>query len=310
MSETLGFIGLGNMGAPMAGRILAAGYSLSVFDVRADAVAALVVLGAKAAASPAAVASEAEIIIVSLPTPDIVKQVALGPDGAVMGHKIRTLVDLSTSGPDMARELSAALADRDIAFVEAPVSGGVAGARNGTLAVMVSCPAPQFVALHDTLETIGKVFHVSTEPGLGQTMKLVNNLLTAAAMAISSEAMAMGVKAGLDPSIMLDVINAGSGRNSATQDKFPRAILPRSFDFGFTTGLMQKDVGLYLRQAEKLGVPTELAAAVGVLWQTALAQFGPDSDFTNLAKCIEQRAGVEIKPHYPPGSESGEPTDG
>ncbi len=297
MTETIGFIGLGNMGGPMARRFLAAGYGLSVFDVRGDAVAALVALGARAAASPAAVASEAETVIVSLPTPDIVKQVALGPDGVVTGNRIRTLVDLSTSGPDMARELAAALAERDIAFVEAPVSGGVAGARAGTLAVMVSCPDAQYPAIGNLLKTVGKVFHVGAEPGLGQTMKLVNNLLTAAALAISSEAMTMGAKAGLDPRVMLDVINAGSGRNSATQDKFPRAILPRSFDFGFSTGLMQKDVALYLRQAEKMGVPTDLAGAVGALWQDALEQFGAASDFTNIVKCVEQRAGVEIRPH-------------
>jgi 3-hydroxyisobutyrate dehydrogenase-like beta-hydroxyacid dehydrogenase len=127
-------------------------------------------------------------------------------------------------------------------------------------------------------------------------MKLANNMLGAAALALTSEAVVMGVKAGLDPKIMLDVINAGSGRNSATQDKFPRSVLPRSFDFGFANGLMQKDVSLYLKEAEALGVPTETAAAVGRLWQTVCSEIGPQADFTTIVQCVEKRAGVEVKP--------------
>jgi 3-hydroxyisobutyrate dehydrogenase-like beta-hydroxyacid dehydrogenase len=130
---------------------------------------------------------------------------------------------------------------------------------------------------------------------MGQTMKLANNLLSATALAISSEAIVMGVKAGLDPKVMIDVINAGSGRNSATQDKFPKAILPRTFDFGFATGLLYKDVMLCLEQAEALGVPMLVGNAVRQLLAITKARQGFDSDFTTMVKCVEEWAGVEVK---------------
>ena len=295
MVEHIGFIGLGKMGGPMAGRLLDAGHALTVYDVNEAALSAVVAQGATPAPSPAAMASSVETVIASLPTPDIVKEVALGSDGLVAGSMIKTFVDLSTSGPDMAREVATQLDVRGIISVDAPVSGGVAGAKKGTLAVMASGPEKTITALRGVLDEIGAVFHVGTEPGLGQTMKLANNLLTASALALSTEAIVMGTKAGLDPQVMLDVINAGSGRNSATQDKFPRAILTRSFDFGFTTGLMHKDVALYRSVAETLGVPTDLATAVEKLWDQTREEFGPDADFTNIVRGIEKRAGVEVK---------------
>lgn len=296
MTETIGFIGLGRMGGPMAGRLLDAGHSLIVHDIRDEAVAALTARGAVSAATPGAVASLAETVMVSLPTPDIVKEVALGHNGVVAGGKVKALVDLSTSGPDMAREVAHGLAVRDIGFVDSPVSGGVAGARAGTLAVMMACSDALYAEIGPVLDAIGNVFHVGTEPGLGQTMKLANNLLTASALALSAEAIVMGAKAGLDPEIMIDVINAGSGRNTATQDKFPRAILPRSFDFGFAAGLMHKDVALYVRTARKLGVPIDVAGAVERIWGKTVNEFGADADFTNIVRGYEERAGTEVKP--------------
>jgi 3-hydroxyisobutyrate dehydrogenase-like beta-hydroxyacid dehydrogenase len=296
MDETIGFIGLGNMGAPMAGRFVDAGYRVIVFDVRADAVASMVDRGAIAAASPAEMATEAETIIVSLPTPDIVKDVALGSNGIIAGGKVKTFIDLSTTGPEMAREIAAGLDVRGLNFVDSPVSGGVAGAKAGTLAVMVACPDEQFQQISPLLDVIGNVFHVGAEPGLGQTMKLANNLLTASAMALSAEAIIMGTKAGLDPEMMLDVINAGSGRNSATQDKFSRAVLPRTFDFGFAAGLMQKDVALYVKVAKSLGVPIDVAGAVETIWAKTASEFGATADITNIVRGYEQRAGVEVKP--------------
>ncbi len=295
MNDPIGFIGLGNMGGPMAGRLLQAGHRLVVFDIRDDAVSALTKQGAVAAASPAAVAAQVEIVLTSLPTPDVAKRVNLGPDGLVAGDSLRTVIELSTIGPETAKEIAAGLAVRGIDFVDSPVSGGIAGAQKGTLAVMTSCSAKLMEKIRPMLSVFGNVFHVGAEPGLGQTMKLANNMLGAAALALTSEAMVMGAKAGLDPKIMLEVINAGSGRNSATQDKFPKAVLTRSFDFGFANGLMQKDVSLYLKEAEALGVPTELAAAVGQLWQIVCAEIGPDADFTTIVQCVERRAGVEVK---------------
>ena len=141
----------------------------------------------------------------------------------------------------------------------------------------------------------GKTFFVGEKPGLAQIAKLGNNLLAAAAIVLSSEAVVMGVKAGIDPKVLIDIINAGSGRNSATQDKFPRAILTRTFDFGFATGLSYKDVRLCLDEAEALGVPMVAGAAVRQMLAITNAKFGPDSDFTSIAKVVEEWAGVEIK---------------
>ena len=145
------------------------------------------------------------------------------------------------------------------------------------------------------LKTFGKTFFVGEKPGLAQIAKLANNLLAAAALVVSSEAMAMGVKAGLDAKVLIDIINAGSGRNSATQDKFPRSILPGTFDFGFATGLSYKDVRLCVDEAEALGVPMVVGAAVRQMLAVTNARFGADSDFTCIAKVLEEWAGVEIR---------------
>lgn len=145
------------------------------------------------------------------------------------------------------------------------------------------------------LEVLGRVFHVGDSPGMGQMMKLANNFLSATAMAATAEAMVLGVKAGLDPAVMLEVINSGTGRNTATEDKFPNAILPRRFDNGFATGLMYKDLRLCLAEAEALGVPMWVGGAVRQLWFQALTEQGADSDLTELVKCVEAWAGVKVE---------------
>ena len=295
MPEELGFIGVGKMGGPMAGRLIDAGYRLTIFDTSAAAIAPLAARGAEVKASALEVASAVETIFVSLPTPDIVRTVVTGAGGVGDGTRVKTVVDLSTTGPRIAAEIAGALAERGIAAVDSPVSGGVGGAVKGTLAVMAACAHEHFARLEPILKHFGRVFYIGARPGMGQTMKLANNLMSAAAMAISCEAIVMGVKAGLDPKVMVDVINAGSGRNSATQDKFPRAILPRSFDYGFATGLMYKDVKLCLEEAEELQVPMWVGSAVRSLWQYANGELGPASDFTALIQCIEKWAGVEVK---------------
>jgi len=281
------------MGGPMAARLLDAGYALSVFDTNADAVKALVAKGATAAASAEEVASSADMVFVSLPTPPIVQAVCLG--SILKGSRLKTLIDLSTTGPTVAGVVAKAAAERGVAWVDSPVSGGVAGATKGTLAVMVSCAKETFPLVDPVLKTFGKTFYVGEKPGLAQIAKLANNLLAAAAIVLSSEAVVMGVKAGLDAKTLIDIINAGSGRNSATQDKFPRAVLTRTFDFGFATGLSYKDVRLCLDEAEALGVPMIAGAAVRQMLAITNAKFGPDSDFTSIAKVVEEWAGVEIK---------------
>ena len=160
---------------------------------------------------------------------------------------------------------------------------------------MVSCPKHAYPEVEPILKTFGKLFFTGEKPGLAQMAKLANNLLAAAAIVVSSEALAMGVKAGLDPKVLCDIINAGSGRNSATQDKFPRSILPGTFDFGFATGLSYKDVRLCVDEAETLGVPMVVGAAVRQMLAVTQAKFGATSDFTCIAKVVEEWAGVEIR---------------
>lgn len=284
------------MGGPMCARLLDAGYTLCVYDRDPNATAPLAARGVRIANSPREVASAAEIVLMSLPTPDIVKAVALGEDGIAHGDRVRTLIDLSTTGPGASTIIARGLSEHNVTFVDAPVSGGIAGAKGGTLAVMVSCPkdvyAPQ---VEPILKHFGKLFYTGEKPGLAQTAKLVNNLLAAAALVISSEGMVMGVKAGLDPKILLDIINVSSGRNSATQDKFPRSVLTGTFDFGFATALSYKDVRLCLDEAEAMGIPMIMGAIVRQILALTQAKYGPDSDFTSIAKLSEEWAGVQIR---------------
>ena len=290
----IGFIGLGNMGQPMARRLIAAGHRLIVYDTRNDAVAPLVALGAQVASSPADVADRVETVMASLPSLQISEKVALGEGGVIQGKRIKRFIDLSTTGATVAAKIAAGLAKKNIVQIDCPVSGGVGGATKGTLAVMVSGPKAEIDLVKDVLAVFGKVFVIGEKPGMAQTMKLANNFLSATAMAATSEAVAMGVKAGLDPSVMIDVINAGSGRTTASDGKFPQAILPRTFNYGFATALMLKDVRLCVEQAKSLDVPNSVMSAVLDQWETTNKEFGGDSDFTAIVKMIEQRAGVIV----------------
>ena len=290
----IGFIGLGKMGFPMARRLIEAKHQLTVFDQRQEAVDRLVALGAQAASSTKEVADRAETVLASLPSLQASLEVATSPGGVIEGNRVRRFVDLSTVGSHMAVRIHDALAKRNIVQLDSPVSGGVGGAEKGTLAVMVSGPKADFEAVKTALDVIGKVFFIGEKPGSAQTMKLANNLLSATAVVATSEAVVMGVKSGLDASVMVDVINAGSGMNTASRDKFPRAILPRTFDFGFATGLMVKDVRLYLEEAKALGLSMEVAEAVGRLWEVVIREMGAESDFTSAIKPIEQAAGVVV----------------
>jgi 3-hydroxyisobutyrate dehydrogenase-like beta-hydroxyacid dehydrogenase len=291
----IGFIGLGNMGAPMARRLVEAGHHLTVYDTRQELIGNLTALGAVAARSPAEVADAADTVMASLPTPDIVLAVATGPRGVIEGKRVRRFVDLSTTGAVMAQRIFAQLAARNIVQIDSPVSGGVSGAEKGTLAVMASGPRADVEAIEPALSVIGKVFFIGERPGAGQTMKLVNNVLSATAVAATSEAMVTGAKAGLDPRIMLDVINAGSGRNTASADKFPRCVLPGTFDVGFTVGLMAKDVKLFLSESTALGVPTQVIEAVARLLQITCDELGSDTDLTSVVRPVEKRAGAEVR---------------
>ena len=290
----IGFIGLGKMGFPMARRLIEAKHRLVVFDTRKEAADRLVAMGAKAASSPKEVADRVESVMASLPSLQASLEVATGPNGVIEGSRVKRFVDLSTVGSHMAVRIHDLLKKRDIVQIDSPVSGGVGGAEKGTLAVMVSGPKADAEAVRPALEIIGKMFFIGEKPGSAQTMKPANNFLSATAVVATSEAVVMGVKSGLDPHVMIEVINAGSGMNTASRDKFPRAILPRSFDFGFTTGLMVKDVRLCLEEMKSLGLSMEVAEAVGRLWEIVIRDMGAESDFTTAIKPIEKAAGVVV----------------
>jgi 3-hydroxyisobutyrate dehydrogenase-like beta-hydroxyacid dehydrogenase len=300
-TQQVGMIGTGRMGGPMAERLLEAGRRLVVFDTNEAALKPLAARGATVARSALEVANQAEIVMASLPTPDIVRRTIIGPEGAINGTRIRRFIDLSSTGAVATTEIAAALAPRNIEFLDAPVSGGVAGARSGKLTVMVSGPRATYDELQPLLALFGRVLFVGVKPGLAQTLKLLNNLMSAAAVAITSEAMAMGVKAGLDPTVMLDVINTSSGRNSATQDKFPKHVLTRGFDFGFSAGLSFKDVRLCLEEAEALGVPMVVGTMVRQMLSITCNTFGFDTDCTSVARIVEGWSDCEIsaKPAQP-----------
>lgn len=289
----IGFIGVGNMGGPMALNMVKAGHQLVVHDSQPDA---LKPFGnqIQTASSPAEVASEAEIVLASLPRPEIVHQVVFGESGVAAGSKRKIFVDLSTTGPRMARVIAADLAKHGVVALDGPVSGGVAGAKKGTVAVMLSGSKEAADTVTPFLTSVGRVFYIGAEPGMGQTMKLINNLLSATAQAATAEVMVMGTKFGLDPTLMIEVLNAGTGRNSATDSKYPNEVLPRRFQGGFTTGLMVKDLKLALETAEEMHVPMWVCNAVKQLWLYAEGRGGPDQDITELVKHLEAWTGVTV----------------
>lgn len=291
----LGFIGIGDMGLPMATRLMDAGFALVVHDVRPESTAVLAARGAEVADSPRSVADTVDTVLVSLPTPDVVRSVALGGDGLVHGSSIRRYVDLSTTGAVTACEIAAALGERGIACLDSPVSGGVRGAEAGTLALMVSGAKPFYDDMLPAFRAIGKnPFYLGDAPGLGQTMKLTNNYLSACANIATAEALVMGVKAGLDPAVMVEVFNASSGRNDSTMNKVPNSILNRRFDKSMKQSLLYKDIRLCMSEAEALGVPMWLGNSVKQFLAFAVSQGTGDEASVGLIKYLENWAGVTV----------------
>jgi 2-hydroxy-3-oxopropionate reductase len=287
-SKTVGFIGVGVMGRPIARHLIAAGHAVIAYDKSERAVAALAGDGAKAAASIAEVVDQVPVVFTSLPSPAIFTEVALGEKGVKDGKAVRIMVDLSTVGSRATRHVAAQLRDRGIDLVDAPVSGGAAGAEKGTLAVMVAGRPEAVDQVRGLLERFGKVFAVGPEAGQAQLLKLLNNMLSSTAFAITSEAFVAGVRGGLDPAVMMAAINAGSGRSGASQDKFMKQVMPRTFDFGFPITSVCKDIGLAVEECEALGVPMWVGNTVRQLWNFAGRQDGMQRDMTELVRSIEQ----------------------
>ncbi|HLI27103.1 MAG TPA: NAD(P)-dependent oxidoreductase [Chloroflexota bacterium] len=286
-TATLGMIGLGRMGRPMAERLVAAGHRVVGYD-RAGTAERLPA-GATAAASAVEVAATAEVVFLSLPDGTASRTVC-AEIAAAPARRAHTVVDLSTIGPTAARACAETLAAARVRYVDAPVSGGVRGAEQGTLTVMVGAPAELFAAVEPWLAVLGRHrVRVGDAPGQGQAMKLLNNYLSALALAATSEAVAFGARHGLDPALVIDVLNVSTGRTSASADKFPRCVLPRTYDYGFAGALMAKDIALYHEAAEAVGAPRELATPLHQLWQRFRAAH-PDADCTYIAAYIAESA--------------------
>ncbi len=277
---TLGFIGLGNMGGPMCENIAKAGHWPIVVHDKAGTTERAPA-GTAPANSVAEVAAAADTILLSLPDGKIVSMVA-DEIAAASNRRAKTIVDLSTVGVAVARDIGATLNPQGIVFVDAPVSGGRAGAIAASITVMCAGPADTIAMLKPVFETMaGNVIPVGAHPGQGQAMKLMNNFLSAVAMSATSEAVRFGQSQGLEMKTMLDVLNVSTGRNTATSDKFPNRVATGTFDAGFAMALMTKDVALYFENARAAGTSTEIGAAVTKLWNAANAAL-PDTDFTRI----------------------------
>ncbi len=292
----IGFVGIGSMGGAMARRLIGFENSgLVVYDTNLAAAEPLLRQGAILAGSPREVGDRAELIFSCLPTNEAHHAAIAGAAGISAGGKVRIIVNLGTTGAQTASALAAEAQRHGVTLLDAPVSGGRDSAERGTLAVMVSGSGAAFAEVALWLGRIGTtVEFVGEKVGVAQTLKLLNNLLSMTAFLVTGEAIVMGVKAGLDPEVMLRVINAGSGRNSATADKFPKAVLTRSFEIGSLTSVTAKDIKLCLEEAALLGVPMWVGEAVGRFYDYAMAKGAGPRDRTTLVQYIETLAGVEI----------------
>jgi 3-hydroxyisobutyrate dehydrogenase len=305
----IGFVGLGNMGIPMARRLVAAGHRVRGFDTSAEAMRAFADIGSPhagggvtAVAEIGAVGDGADAVILMLPDSDIVERVLLGrlasePDAATGGGLLAslpagsTVIDMSSSDPARTQALAALTAVAGVTLIDAPVSGGVAGAQAGTLAVMVGGPAEAFERFQPVLGAIGsRVVHAG-DTGAGHAVKALNNLMSAANLLVASEALVAGRRFGLDPAVMLEVINAASGRSPATENKWPNFVLTEKYDAGFAMRLMVKDIKLALGIERATGVPAMASEAVAAAWEAALADLPPGADHTAIARWLSERAG-------------------
>jgi 2-hydroxy-3-oxopropionate reductase len=296
MSERIGFIGLGAMGQKMARHLLDHGFGLELFDTNPQALAPLLARGARSHGSPREVGDAAQIVLVCVPTPEIVEQVVLGENGVIQGEVVRILVDHSTTGPSMARHLERALKARGIKALDAPLAGGVAGAEAGTLSVMVGGDADAYARCQPVFSAFGrKVVHLGNDAGLGQTLKLVNNMIVGATLVATSEAVLFGIKAGLDPRQMLEMLNASTARSYTSENIVAGTVLEREFDFGFRLDLMRKDIRLFLAEAEANGAPAFTCAVVKQLFDQAVNTGEPSRDMTQVVQVLEGLAGVRIE---------------
>ncbi len=291
----IGYIGLGAMGRPMAVNLAQAGHDLVVCDTDESRTAILAQRGAAVAATPKETADEADIVLACLPSLAAAEAVATGADGAVNGARATAFVNMGTTGSAYSEAAAEAMAKAGKAFLDAPISGGPPGAEAATLGIMCSGDKATFDALKPALDAIsGKAVYLNDRPGAAQTMKLVNNIISFGNLSVALEAFTLGAKAGLDPEQMVEVVNASSGRNSATETKIPNHVLTRTFDYGGAMYIIEKDLELWRREAERYETPMWLGTNIRTLFMQCMAEVGRDKDMTALAQTLEKMAGVQI----------------
>lgn len=291
----VGFVGVGAMGGPMAANLLRAGHGLTVHDLRRETAADLLGQGAAWADTPQAVASASDVVLLSLPNPADVEDVVTRTDGVLSGAAAgSTIIDLSTNSPAVVRALAAAAAERHVRFIDAPVSGGVGGARRGTLAVMAGGEADCVEEHRPLLEAIGdRVFHVG-DVGAGNVVKLLNNMLFFVNLLAAVEALVVGAKAGVDPAVLQEVVHSSSGASFAW-DHGARAILRDRLTPTFTMGLAAKDIGLASALADEMAVDVPMAGLARQLIDRCRDEGLAAEDVLAVVKVLEWQAGVTVR---------------
>lgn len=291
----IGVIGLGNMGSAIAQRLRELVAEVVVFDVRSEAVAGAVRLGATAASNPRDVADRSDVVLASLPSPAIALEVAQ----EVASARLRAYIETSTVGPHTMRKIAATLT---APVIDAPLSGGPRGILSSNLTSYISGPEAVREQIADWFDELCPVrIVVGEQAGVAQIAKLVNNAISLSSMAIACEAIAVGVASGVDPKTIVEAVNSGTGRNSATERKIPTSVLTGTFDFGGPVFLAEKDLELYQSLAEETGIRGPLTHSALEAFREAILKFGPNADYTEIARVFESAVGAEIR-HRPADS--------
>ncbi len=284
----IGYLGVGMMGQPMAEKLLDAGHELCLYDVREDAMRPLLERQARRAGSPKELADASDTVVVSLPTLATFRAAVTGRDGLLSGRALKTLINTCTVGGPFLADIETACAAKGVTVIDAPISGGPVGARAGTLAVMVSGDPAKVAELMPIFRLWGPtVVTAGEKPGAAQIMKLTNNILAAVGLVATSEAMTMAAKGGIAADAMLQVLNNGTGRNFGTMLVFPQAVLPGTFDFGATIGILMKDVDLAIEQGEALGVPMWVCQAARLVLKHGVFQGRAQQDLSRVVQIVE-----------------------
>jgi 3-hydroxyisobutyrate dehydrogenase-like beta-hydroxyacid dehydrogenase len=299
----IGFIGVGAIGQPIAER-LAVNHDLIVCDTNESA---LIAFRGKAQLmrSSAEVGSAAETVFACLPSIQAYRIAIMGPGGLIEGTRVRQFVQIGTTGPQFVREMANGLLAKGIQTVDAPVTGGSTKARDGTLAVIAAGQHEVFANVEALIRSFAdKIIYIGASPGMAQTLKLINNVLSAANLAVASELLVLGVKAGFSPDIILEVLNAGTGQNSATLTKIPDHVLPRTFDYGGRLEIVCKDLEMLLEESELLHFQAPLSELIVKTYRAAALSEGVQSDMTTIIRPMERAAGVLVSGNKQPDSEA------